>query len=216
MVRASIPLTLWLIAPAAALAAADTIAPPRLVAGPEGIELVAPPSLLAAPRVRAHLETGLTATLAWRAGGGSGARGGARVEIRFEPWEEVFQVAALGVDGRVARATLASFDALESWWRGLRPVVLRAGAADLGTVRLELDVVPFSEAEERDAERWLAEVLERAGDGAEETVGGAAPPGADALDQVLNTLLATSIRRRAAVSFRWRVPVETTSQEPRQ
>lgn len=223
MARTSILLTLslWLALPAAtATATATPMTPPRLLArAGVGVELAAPDGLLADPRVRPHLETGLTTTLAWRASaradrGGSALRGGARVEIRFEPWDEVYQAAALGVDGKVARAELDSFAALEAWWRDLRLPVLRAEravVAALGTVRLELDVVPFSEAEARDAQRWLSDLLGRADEGAGEAVTGAAEPGADALDQVLNTLVATSIRRRAVASLRWRVAVEEGS-----
>ncbi len=171
-----------------------------------------PQSVLADEAIRKQLTSGLTTSLVLRAravGGGTGRiEGGAQVTIRFEPWDEVFLVRAVGIDGRGGRATFESFSDLEAWWRDLHltvvddPRLLRSSAR---RVRVELDVVPFSEQEQRDTQRWFADVLDEAGAASE--VGESTRQGNDALRQVFHLLMATSIRRHPLASFEWTVPL---------
>jgi hypothetical protein len=168
--------------------------------------LSALPAVLARPEVRPHLQTGLTTTLLFTInavdGGGRKAKGGGKVDIRYEPWDEVFLASAQGIDGRVRRETLPSFDRLLAWWRGLELPVLAAEPLATGApwqIQVHLSVLPFSQSEEREAQRWLADSIERP------SGGNAAPPAgrAEPLSGVLDALLATSIKRRSLVGYDW-------------
>ncbi len=168
--------------------------------------------------VHGQLTSGLTTSLMVRAKtvGRPLARieGGARIDIRFEPWDEIFEVSMAGIDGRGERMTFDSMDALEAWWRTLRLPILTEpslATASVGRVRVDLDVVPFSEQEQRDTQRWFTDVLDEAG--AAREIGSSTGRGNDALRQVFHLLMATSIRRRPLVSFGWTVPWKTSSSE---
>lgn len=201
--------------------AVQAVDEPRVLTRPGGLVLTLPP-LLGDPAVRPHLETGLTTTLAWRVETRHPRRGllrgGARIEVRFEPWDEVYHVRAIDMEGRGIEDQLASFEALVAWWQDRRPLVLvdalDGAARDVGPVRIELDVVPFSEDEAHDTRRWFSEALDDADQGGTAAVGAAGRPGNDAVQQVLHTLLATSIQRRPAVEFRWLVTVSDGEAAP--
>jgi hypothetical protein len=167
--------------------------------------------VLARPEVRPHLMTGLTTTLLLEVsavdGEGHRAKGGGRVDVRYELWDEVFLVNALGIDGRVRRESLPSFDRLLGWWRGLDlPVVATAPLSGGGpwTVAVRLSVIPFSQSEQRDTQRWLADSIERPQRGE-----AAAPtPRSEPLTGTLDALLATSIKRQRLVSYDWHLVVQ--------
>ena len=179
------------------------------------------PTILEDDDVSTHLTRGLTTTFLFRVEP-EGARArqkprrlrGATIEIRYELWDEVFHVATGTLDGRVERRTLESFGELESWWRGLRLTVaggepFRAGIdpprPKMATV--ELDVVPFSQAEQRDTRRWFSETLDDASRSGTETLAETAEKDPDTLERTFHLLMATSIQRRALVSYRWDVPI---------
>jgi hypothetical protein len=161
------------------------------------------PDVLSRPEVRPHLDTGLTTglvlTVTARGTGDRRVRGAARVDVRFEPWDEVYLVAWLGADGRVRRETLPSFARLVAWWRALALPVASGLADDRWQVRVELSVIPFSQSEQRDAQRWLA--------GSVGGEGGSEPPQAAAGDSrltgVVDLLIATSVQRRSIVRYAW-------------
>lgn len=166
------------------------------------LSLGALPEVLSRPEVRRHLTTGLTTGLLVRfearGGDGRAVRGAARVDVRWEPWDEVFHVTVLDGAGRVRRETLASFERLAAWWSALDVVVLPRAPATLTSSRVELSVVPFSHAEQLDAQRWFSSAPPP------ETVDGAAAgPGESRLNGVVDLLIATSIQRRSVVRFRW-------------
>lgn len=170
--------------------------------------------------VRPHLDTGLTTSFIFRLSlrHQSGARvlGGARVEIRYDVWDEVYHVNRLGIDGVANHQALASFEDLRNWWRGLRLMVFDAPPQNLtgnGEVRLQIDLVPFSEQEGDDAQRWVSESMDRADSGsrgsAEEVTRSVDEP-PEKLSRAFNLLMATSIQRRALESWRFQLsrPVE--------
>lgn len=195
---------------------------PGLELDPDGrLVLHSLPAVLAEELVRPHLTRGLTATFLFRVDP-QGLRirrqgSGARVEIRYELWDEVFHVAAGTADGAVDRRELDSFGELELWWRDLRLVV--AGATYLDGLdppprrqaRVELDLVPFSQAEQIDAQRWFSDSLDEAAKSGAEEVAESAEQPAGTLDRTFHLLMATSIRRPALVSYRWTVPIEVGS-----
>ncbi|MEA2692113.1 MAG: hypothetical protein QOJ16_1500 [Acidobacteriota bacterium] len=171
------------------------------------------PAVLARPEVRPHLSTGLTTTLLIAVeavdGGGRKAKGGGKVDIRYEPWDELFLVSALGVDGRSHQESLPSFDRLLAWWRGVQLPVLAAepllgigGTGSTGSawqVKVHLSVIPFSRSEQRETQRWLADSIGRPAKGDPQAAGARAEPLSGALD----ALLATSIKRQSLVGYDW-------------
>ncbi len=183
------------------------------------------PPVLGHGEVRPNLTKGLTTTFLLRVEAKGPRlrskpkpRGGARIEIRYELWDEVFHVATGTADGGFQRRTLDSFGELESWWSSLRLVVagreLFASGLDPPPPReakVELDVVPFSQAEQRDTQRWFTESLDDAGTSGAEDIADSADKTSQTLDRTFHLLMATSIQRRALASFRWTVPIAAPS-----
>jgi hypothetical protein len=205
MPHRSATLLLGLALIAAATWAASVEEMPRLETTQEGIALTHLPDVLEIEEIAAQLRSGLTTTFVFRAetpGSSAGLRGGAHVAIRYELWDEVFHVEVLGIDGRVERSTLASREALLGWWRklslplfGTPPASPAAGVR----VRVALEVVPFSRAEQDATRRWLADGAQGSGESYSES-----PEDRGAsLERVFSVLLATSIQRRALISYRW-------------
>ena len=160
------------------------------------------PEVLSRPEVRRHLTTGLTTGLLVgfeaRGGDGRAVRGAARVDVRWEPWDEVFHVTVVDGAGRIRREEIASFERLAAWWSALEVVVMPRAPATLNVPRVELSVVPFSRSEQRDAQRWFSSAP------APETADDAeAGPGESRLNGVVDLLIATSIQRRSVVRYRW-------------
>ena len=181
---------------------------PRLERRGESLHLVQLPPVLADEEVKRQLSTGLTTTFVFRARGrsvsGRTLEGAARVEIRFEPWDEVYFLQALGRDGRQIRDKLDSPDALARRWRDLDLMLTPIGSkVGDGTWRLELDIIPFSRGEQRDTQRWFSESMDRDA-GAEQTAR-ASDERSEALEEVFNLLLATSIGRRAILTYDWQL-----------
>lgn len=201
----------------AAAAPAAAVAPPALVREGSLLAVRGLPALFARPEVGEHLTSGLTTSFSFRAAvrdaRGGEAEGGALVEIRFEPWDEVFFVAWAGAGGTEERTTLDSREALDRWWRELRlPLADAVGlaAGDEWRVRLELAVIPFSSAEQRDTQTWVSRSLgtaREAGRPASGSDAAAAGTETPALSEVLDVLLATSIGRESLIRYDWRLTV---------
>lgn len=190
---------------ALALATALAQDAPSLIREGEQVLLVDLPAVLGERAVAEQLQSGLTTSLVFRVTGprtaGDRAEGGARVEIRFEPWDQVYHVGVLTLGDGSRREVLPSSEALAAWWRQLRLPVLRAAGG--GQARVRLDVVPFSAAEQRDAQRWFARTLEHAGEPGAESIG----EEAGSVARLFNLLLATSIQRRTLATYRWSAPL---------
>lgn len=185
------------------------------------------PPVLDEDEVRPHLTRGLTTTFLFRVNPKNlrlkkKQQGAARIEIRYELWDEVFHVATAAMDGKIERRTLDSFGELESWWEGLRLAVTgdlfqrlrgstKGNSATTGEARVSLDVIPFSQDEQRDTQRWFSETLDDAGRSAAEDIAESADQSTDTLDRTFHLLMATSIERQALASFHWNVPIEQVS-----
>lgn len=189
-----------------AAAAGAALAQPSLEWNDGRVMLGALPPVLVDEQVERQLTTGLTATLAFRVEAG-GAVGGARVEIRYELWDEVFHVTTLGIDGRPQRETIVSRGDLDAWWAELSLPVFddETPFDDAGTVRVILEVVPFSHSEQLDTQRWFEQSVQRAEEGRNEGISHPAE-GDESLGRVFSVLIATSIRRQALTSYRWDLP----------
>jgi hypothetical protein len=177
------------------LAAAAAHAEPRAVFAPAAGGVVTaslPATILQEPAVRKQLSSGLT-TVFLIVARESGAKnsGAARVEVRYDLWDEVWLVKRIEFDGRTDRQRLTSFDAFAQWWSA--PSRLIASRAARVSLSVELRVLPFSAAEEEDARDWISKS------------GGVAAP--NAVGSFVQTLIATTITARPIITYRWRAEV---------
>lgn len=198
------------------------MASPALAAGPslqpEGgwVVLAGLPPLLDRAEVRKQLDSGLTATLAFdvRTTGASPEklRGGARVDIRYELWDEIYVVTRLDASGKRERLRFDSFEKLGRWWREARLTVLPLPrGAGQWTSSVWVRVIPFSQAEQRETQRWLSESMAGEGEGSAGAVAQALEDRPASLSQVLQLLVATSIGRPALFEQEWKLAFSTAS-----
>lgn len=213
MRRAAVSLLLGLLL-AAPLAAAGG---PALERSTEAVTLTKLPPLLRNGDVRRHLETGLTTTLAFEVRLGSGkARGGARIDIRYELWDEIWLVTRADTLGRTQRAQFPSFEQLDTWWRDLKLDVLPARTLG-GPAEVRLRVIPFSQSEQLDAQRWFSRSLASPPGQSPSESNGAAVSGIleEPSGDLFNLLLATSIGRPALLEYEWKVAVPSAPPGPK-
>ena len=189
--------------------------PPMLSSGESGLTLTSLPPILEQTDIRKQLETGLTTTFLLKVTGrdpsGRPLQGGARVQIRYELWDEIYQLASQDLAGNIQRGNFNSFADLKKYWQelSLEVIPLAGGTPPTQQTRLkiELDVIPFSRSEEQDTRRWFSESIERSGRGNAENVSKVSEERSETLGEVFNLLMATSIRRRAIMDFHWQVPI---------
>jgi hypothetical protein len=154
---------------------------PALTAAGDRVLVALPPSILKQKEVRARLESALTTTFLVKTKDAN-----ARIEIRYDLWDEVYRVKRIDAAGRAAQQIVNAAQ-LEAWWR--TPVDIgRAPAA--GPLDLELVVLPFSAADESDARQWLSKS------------GGARDPSIETRS-VVDALIGTTLNARPIVSYRW-------------
>ena len=193
---------LLLVAARVSALSAPAIEPVR-----EGLALARLPPVLADEEVRKQLATGLTTSFVFEAtardAAGRKVRGAARVDVRYELWDEVYIVSRIDASGRAVRATFPSFERLSEWWREARLVVIRPPASGSArSVEVRLRVIPFSQAEQLETQRWFSQALSA------EKSGSAGAVSEDlSLSQMLNLLIATSIGRAPLIDFEWKLPL---------
>lgn len=151
-----------------------------------------PAAILNDSRVRKQLGSGLTTTFVVVARPRGAANGGARVEIRYDLWDEVYIVRRTEYDRRTETQRIASFEALERWWRA--PLRVVPPPATRTRAEVEVTVLPFSAAEEEDARQWLSK-----------SGGVAAPSGAQS--GLVDVLIGTTVNARPITTFRFQVEV---------
>ncbi len=193
---------------------------PALAFGRGVLSLSDLPPTLADPTVARHLDTGLTTvflfTVEFR--GAEVQKGAVQVEIRYDLWDEVYRVERLEGPAEVTATAVRSRDRLQEWWRS---VVLRVAPAEgvwrstPTQAKVALQVLPFSQAEQRDAQDWLLRSLRGTAAAPER---GASAPGQPAqrsaatpVRDFYGAMLASSIGRRSLISYSWTVPVVVES-----
>lgn len=190
---------------AVALAASAGEHEPRVTLDAAGRLVVSRlPPLLSDAEVERHLDSGLTTSLVLQGGPqGAGKSGAARVDVRYELWDEVYLLTVIDGEGRVERSRQDSAAALARWWSQVEIVLTSASASGAGSAdqaRVSLAVVPFSQAELLDTQRWLAESIGQ-------TRGGGRA-GSEGASGAVGVLIATSMQRRAVRTQVWNVPIE--------
>ena len=127
-----------------------------------------------------------------------------RIDIRLELWDEIYLVSLIDGEGRQSKVEHSSLDGLKEWWSEVTVVVSGPSAARTAgqlSTRVSLDVIPFSQAELNDTQRWLSESMSQSRSGSR--------PG---VSRAVGVLIATSIQRRTVRSWTWAVPVGGTSE----
>ena len=179
---------LWSIAFLASAARAEVR--PAFTAAGGNVTVALPASYLQDATVRKQLSSGLTTVIVILAKkSGTANAGGARFEIRYDLWDEVWLAKRIEFDGRTDRQRIATFDALLQWWHSPARIVASNGARI--ALNVELRILPFSAAEEQDARDWISKS------------GGVATP--SAAGSFVQTLIATTITARPIVMYRWNV-----------
>jgi hypothetical protein len=188
------------------LAAGSAMRPPSATISRAGaITITLPVHLLESSEVRNQLTSGLTTvfTLAVTVTDErSTSRGGARIEARFELWEEKYLVAIIGPAGDVQKLTFASDAALERWWRENALVVSTPHKfGQRVNVAVKLKMLPFSAQEQSDTQRWLSRTLRSSA-----TESAERSPAQSA--EILRMIVETSVRRRPLLEYAWSVRAE--------
>lgn len=186
--------------------------PPTLAKSPQGLTVTGLPPVLAEPTVARHLDTGLTTVflLAIEGRGRPKLAGAAHVTVRYDLWDEVYAVGGRDALGDRPATSLPSRAALLAWWRALSLVVTPAGPSPPlpRVARVTLQVLPFSQAEQRDAQDWLLRSFQGpAGDAAAAPPPGSAPRSREPVRDFYGAMLASSIGRRSLITYSWSVPV---------
>ncbi len=142
---------LGVLVAAAALARAQSQLRPTFSIQPGGVVAATlPASLLMDAAVRKQLGSGLTTTfLLIVRQRETGTVSGARIEIRYDLWDEVWIVRKIEFDRREERQRIISREGLERWWR--TPLRVLQTTRDRVALQIDLNVLPFSAAEEEDA-----------------------------------------------------------------
>ena len=168
------------------------------------LQLSGLPAVLDDTEVQRHLSSGLTTSFLFRVRPPRPMEPGAsRIDIRLELWDEVFLVSLIDGEGRLSESQHPTAEALRKWWSELAVVVAGPSSAAMSsqvTAKVSLDVIPFSQAELSDTQRWLAESMGQAQAGAR--------PGEGGISRAVGALIATSMQRRSVRSWVWSVPVE--------
>ncbi len=150
-----------------------------------------PVSILQEASVRKQLRSGLTTTfLLVMRQRDTRVVSGARIEIRYDLWDEVWIAQKVEFDRKSERQRLTSLDALEKWWRTpLRVLATRASRVPL---QVDLSVLPFSAAEEEDARQWI-------------TKSGGVGTGDGGPTGLVDALIGTTLSAKPLTSYRWNV-----------
>ncbi len=170
-----------------------------------------PASPIAGDRVMTQLRSGLTTAFVLLVKGrdtnGHERKLGARVEIRYELWDENYIVAVIDGTGRRESRTIDNYAHLVDWWSHT-PVLLGPPSSlrQSGPVAVSLEMVPFSPEEEADTQRWLAHSLNTANSRASGQTAANAQPS----EGLLDIIIGTAIHRQAILSFHWDVRIEAS------
>ena len=148
-----------------------------------------PVSILDSAPVKKQLASGLTTTFLVAARQSQRILG-ARIEVRYDLWDDVWHVRRIDFDRKEDRQRLTSREALEKWWR--TPVRIFTAAATGVPLQVDLSVLPFSASEEEDARQWIAKG------------GGVATPSGEG---IVDVLIGTTLAAKPIIRWRWDVQV---------
>ena len=191
--RAGVSVRIAIAIVAGALLAAAPASRPVVTTSADGhLEITLPANILRNDEVQKHLTSGLTTVFLLTVNDS-----GARIEIRYDLWDEKYLVTTLDSERHVQKSSIDSFEHLADWWSH---TPLRAGKAR-SEARVKLEVIPFSASEEEDAQRWLAHSIgansTEVDPGQKKDAGG-----------ILDLLIGTSVQRHPLQTWRWTLRTE--------
>lgn len=156
------------------------------------VAAVLPAALLSDREVQRQIGSGLTTTFVLAAKQrDADRRGGARIEIRFDLWDEVWIVRRIEFDGKEDRQRIASREALEKWWSA--PVRIFTATAQRVALNVTLSALPFSAAEGEDAREWISK-----SGGVAATEGGS---------PLMAALIGTTLSAKPIRAWRWQTEI---------
>ena len=190
-------------------------AEPELVLRPVGLTLRHVPPVFSEEMVARHLDKGLTTTFVFSVDAGRGLpKGAAQIRIRYDLWDERYVVERWDARPDSPVTAVLAKPKLGDWWRALELVVAsRLPSAPPARAKITMQVLPFSQAEQRDAQDWLLRSFQ-AGEtggsqGGRSTSAGREP---GPVRNLYGSMLASSIGQRSLITYAWTVAVTT---EPR-
>ncbi len=173
------------------------------------------PAVLSESKVARHLATGLTTRFVFTVEvgrlDGRPAKGEAQVRVRYDLWDERYLVERWDGRGDAPVGVQLTRQELAGWWRSLTLVLYRAATgvgAPPARVKVELVVLPFSQAEQRDAQDWL---LRSFRGGQAESADSPSSTSNGPLGAFYGALLAASIGQRSLITYSWSVAVTVES-----
>lgn len=189
-----IPVGIAALAVAAAVSQQTT---PRAVLNGEAIEVTLPVNVFRDERFTKLLASGLTTTVVIS---GDDSRA-VRIEIRYDLWDEIYRVTTKG-----EQLTLPSLDRLQQWLSTTR---FRVGDVHNGrvpaTVRIGIEVIPFSATEQNEAQRWLLHSISDAEAKGSATGGSRSAPTES--PSAFDRMIAGSVKSKTLLSWHWKVIV---------
>lgn len=178
------------------LAAAPPSHPRATISADGHLDITLPPNVLRNDEVRKHLTSGLTTVFLLTVNDS-----GARIEIRYDLWDEKFLVTTIDSERHLQKTSIDSFEHLVDWWSR---TPLRTGKAR-DDIRAKLEVIPFSASEEEDAQRWLARSIGGGGNAADPSQRENAT---GSTGGILDLLIGTSVQRHPLQTWRWTLHAE--------
>lgn len=197
--------------------------PPIITIERNALTLSRLPAVLDDEAVTPHLRTGLTTVLLFTVESRAPSRqnGAAHAAVRYDLWDEVYRIelTSRASGHRSAHVDIPapgdSTAPLREWWRTLAlPVLPTEGhwQAPVVKARVTLQLLPFSQAEQRDAQQWLLRSFRSASpppaNGAPQSpLQGSERFPAAPVREFYGAMLAASMGQRDVIRWSWTVPV---------
>jgi hypothetical protein len=194
---------------------------PRLVVSAGQVALVPTAVVLDQEDVRTELTSGLTNGFLFQvqlSQEGGRHEAGARIDVRYEPWEEAFFVTVFCLGRPETHHKFDSASELRAWFNRERVPLWPATAERAPPSahgRVVFQFLPFSEAEVDRARRWVADALRSQGSSPSGTSLPPTDPSAvrptvrPRSSSIFDVFLSTSIRSRAVLKLSWQVVLES-------
>lgn len=197
---------IWLLMAMALLGDGE---PASLVVRQDQLYLHIPKAIMEDPGLGEHLHSGLTTTfqLVWTLREKSKPLGMIRMDIRYEPWDEVYFLTLLRSDGHQEAFNFANQKVLIRWWTEYQfPLSDTEVSTGVEFLWVTLRVIPFSQQEQEMAREWLTPQNNKPDSGLFSGRTGNQPTAEQQRqNNLLRIMFATSIQREAIKSYKWKV-----------
>jgi hypothetical protein len=128
--------------------------------------------------------------------------GGARLDVRLDLWEEAYLVTVTDGAAQQRKLRFATEAELVRWWNETPVTVIRPQTfAPVVEVSVRLTMLPFSNQEQMNTQKWLARTLSES-----RGPGGESMPTQSS--EILRMIVESSVKRRPLLERRWKVQAE--------